>query len=147
MIKKLGHVAIVVRNLDETIELFHSLFGVKPGKVVKLPNYGVKSATITFEEGSNIELLEPYDPKGSIAKFLESKGEGLHHICLTVDDLDSELIRLAGQGVDLIDKKGRRGITSKVGYIHPKSAGGVMIALSQKFDTKTLTTTAIKKRL
>jgi methylmalonyl-CoA epimerase len=83
-------------------------------------------------EGGEIELLEPIDPQGGIAKFLENRGEGIHHICLEVEDVDHELTTLAKKGVQLIDKQGRPGLAGKIGFLHPKSTKGVLIELAQK---------------
>jgi len=132
MIKKVHHVAIVVKNLDEALKLYDSLFGVKPSKIETLPQQGVKAALLPMAQGGEIELLEPIDPQSGVAKFLESKGEGVHHICLEVDNIDQELSKLADKGVQLIDKQGRPGLAGKVGFIHPKSTKGVLFELAQK---------------
>ena len=132
MIKKVHHVAVVVKNLDEALKLYDSLFGAKPSKIETLPEQGVKAALLPMAHGGEIELLEPIDPQSGVAKFLESKGEGVHHICLEVDNIDQELSRLADKGVQLIDKQGRPGLAGKVGFIHPKSTKGVLFELAQK---------------
>ena len=131
MIKNFNHVAIAVNNLDETLSIFESLFGLKPSKIEDVPDQGVKAALIPIGSGE-IELLEPIDPNGGVAKFLEKKGEGVHHICLEVDNTDEELKSLADKGVQLIDKVGRKGLAGKVGFIHPKSTKGVLIEIAQK---------------
>ena len=132
MIKKVHHVAIVVKNLDEALKTYDDLFGAKPSKVETIPAQGVKAALLPMAQGGEIELLEPIDPQGGVAKFLESKGEGIHHICLEVDNVDQELSKLADKGVQLIDKQGRSGLAGKIGFIHPKSTRGVLIELAQK---------------
>ena len=132
MIKKVDHIAIVVKNLDEALKLYDDLFGAKPAKIEILPQQGVKAALLPMKEGGEIELLEPIDPQSGVAKFLETKGEGIHHICLEVEDVDKELSKLAEKGVALIDKQGRPGLAGKVGFIHPKSTKGVLFELAQK---------------
>ena len=132
MIKKIDHVAIVVRSIDEALELYDRLFGIKPTKVEDVPDQGVKSALLPFKDGGEIELLEPIDPQGGVAKFLENKGEGIHHISLEVDDVDKELSGLADKGCQLIDKQGRPGLAGKIGFVHPKSTRGVLYELTQK---------------
>lgn len=132
MIKKVHHVAVVVKNLDEALGVYDSLFGVKPSKIETIPQQGVKAALLPMGDGGEIELLEPIDPQGGVAKFLETRGEGIHHICLQVDDVDKELRTLADKGVQLIDKQGRPGLAGKIGFIHPKSTKGVLIELAQK---------------
>ena len=131
MIKKVHHVAVVVRNLDEALQLYDNLFGAKPSKIETVPEQGVKAALLPMLEGGEIELLEPIDPQGGVAKFLENKGEGIHHICLEVDDIDKELSNIADKGYQLIDNKSRSGLAGKIGFIHPKSIKGVLIELAQ----------------
>jgi len=132
MIKKVHHVAIVVKNLDEALQIYGNLFGAKPAKIETIPAQGVKAALLPMAEGGEIELLEPINPESGVAKFLESRGEGIHHICLEVDNVDQELSLLAEKGVQLIDKQGRPGLAGKVGFIHPKATKGVLIELAQK---------------
>ena len=132
MIKKVHHIAIVVKSLDEALELYGNLFGIKPSKIEMIQQQGVKAALLPMAEGGEIELLEPIDPQSGIAKFLESRGEGIHHICFEVENVDQELCMLADKGVQLIDKQGRLGLVGKVGFIHPKSTKGVLIELAQK---------------
>jgi len=132
MIKKVDHVAIVVKSLDEALALYDNLFGAKPSKIETIPQQGVKAALLPMDEGGEIELLEPIDPQSGIAKFLEGHGEGIHHIGLEVENVDQELSTLAEKGVQLIDKQGRSGLAGKVGFLHPKSTKGVLIELAQK---------------
>lgn len=132
MIKKVHHVAIVVKDLNESLQLYESLFDVKPAKIETIPAQGVKAALLPMAQGGEIELLEPINPDSGVAKFLESRGEGIHHICLEVDNVDQELSRLAEKGIQLIDKQGRPGLAGKIGFIHPKSTKGVLFELAQK---------------
>jgi len=132
MINKIDHIAIVVKNLEEALRLYDNLFSVKPSRIETLPYQGVKAALLPIGESCEIELLEPIDPQSGVAKFLENRGEGIHHICLEVEDVDRELAGLADKGVKLIDKQGRMGLAGKVGFLHPKSTKGVLIELAQK---------------
>jgi len=132
MIKKVHHVAIAVKNLDEALQLYDTLFGAKPSKIETVSQQGVKAALLPMAEGGEIELLEPIDPQSGVAKFLESRGEGIHHICFEVENIDQELCTLADKGAQLLDKQGRPGLAGKVGFIHPKSTKGVLIELVQK---------------
>jgi methylmalonyl-CoA/ethylmalonyl-CoA epimerase len=91
----------------------------------------VKAALIPIGDSSEIELLEPIDSNSGLAKFLKNKGEGIHHICLEVDNIDQILSTIAEQGVQLIDKKGQNGLNGQIGFIHPKSTKGVLIELVQ----------------
>ncbi len=132
MIKKVAHIAIAVKNIDDALELYKNLFDIRPSKIETIPQQGVKAALLHIGDGSEIELLEPIDTQSGIAKFLEHRGEGIHHICLEVGDVDDELSRLEQKGVQLIDKQGRPGLSGKVGFLHPKSTKGVLIELEQK---------------
>ncbi len=131
MIKGIAHVAIVVKNVEEAMETYSRAFGLKKVPVITVADQGVKSAVVPVGN-SNIEFIEPIDPNGGVAKFLETKGEGIHHMSFEVDEIDNELNALADKGVQLIDKKSRRGTTGLIAFIHPKSTRGVLVELSQE---------------
>jgi len=131
MIKKVDHVAIAVKDLDEAIKTYENLLGIKPSHIEEVPDQGIKAALLVIGD-MEIELIQPIKPDTGVAKFLESKGEGIHHICFEVDDVDKDLESLAGRGVQLIDKQGRKGLAGKIGFVHPKSTKGVLIELAQK---------------
>ena len=132
MIKKVNHMAIAVNNLDEALELYDKLFGLKPEKVEIMTDQRVKAAILPVGEGSEIELIQPIDSDSGVAKFLEKRGEGIHHIAIEVDDIDQELKTLAEKGVALIDKQARMGLAGRVAFLHPKATRGVLIELVQK---------------
>ncbi len=134
MIKKINHVAIVVKNLDEALKLYEGLFDVKATRIETMPEQGVKAALIPMGDSGEIELLEPIDSNSGLANFLKNKGEGIHHICLEVDNIDQVLNTIAERGGQLIDKKGRKGLVGQIGFIHPKSTKGVLIELAQAYD-------------
>jgi len=131
MIKRIDHVALVVKDLDEALKVYEDVFGLKAAHIETVPDQGVKAALIPVGD-SEIELLEPIDPESGVGKFLERRGEGFHHICLEADQVDEELKSLAERGVELIDKKGRRGLAGMVGFLHPKAVKGALIELAQK---------------
>jgi len=131
MIKNLYHVAIAVKDLDEALGVFEGLLGLKAAHVEEVPDQGVKAALIPIGQGE-IELIQPIDPEGGVAKFIERRGEGIHHICLEVDDIDEELKSLAARGIELIDKQARKGLAGRVGFLHPRAAKGVLIELAEK---------------
>lgn len=131
MIKRIDHVAVAVKSIDEAVEAFERLTGLKPAKIEEVPDQGVRAAIIHIGD-TELEFIEPMSPDSGVAKFLENKGNGIHHICLEVDDTDAELKGLDEKGVKLIDKQGRKGLAGKIGFIHPKSAGGILIELAQK---------------
>ena len=131
MIKTLNHVAIAVNNLDEALKTFETLLGHKAAQVKEVPDQKIKAAMIHVGD-VEVELLQPTDAGTGVAKFLETRGEGVHHICFEVDDVDKELQEMAAKGVETIDKKGRPGLAGKIGFLHPKSTKGVLIELAQK---------------
>ena len=131
MAKKVDHIGILVSNIDEAIRLYQDCFGLEVDKIETLPDRGVKAAILSLGEGANLELLEPL-PDSNMAKILEKRGEGLHHITFEVDDVDKELGHLSRRGMELIDKKARPGFEGMVAFIHPKSLRGVLVELCQK---------------
>lgn len=130
MIKRIHHIAVIVKDLEEGLKLYEGLFGLKPSKIETLPEQGVRAALLPFGE-SEIEVIQPIDPSSGVAKFLETRGEGFHHVCFEVEDVDAELSALEQKGTQLIDKKGRKGLAGKVGFVHPRSTKGVLIELAQ----------------
>lgn len=130
MIKGIAHVAIAVKNIEETMELYSKAFGFKKVPVLTVADQGVKSAMIPVGNAS-IELIEPLDANSGVAKFIEAKGEGIHHVSFAVDSVDNELNALAAKGIATIDKKARKGTTGYIGFLHPKSTKGVLIELAQ----------------
>ena len=131
MIKRLDHVSIVVRDLDEGLKTFEGLLGIKHSHIEEVPDQGIKAAMIQVGN-VEVELIQPISSDSGVAKFLENKGEGIHHVCFEVDDVDKELQSLADGGVQLIDKQGRKGLAGKIGFVHPKSTKGVLVELAQK---------------
>jgi methylmalonyl-CoA/ethylmalonyl-CoA epimerase len=131
MAKQVDHIGILVSNLDEAIKIYRDCFGAEVGKIETLSERGVKAAILSLAQGANLELLEPL-PGSNMAKVLEKRGEGLHHITFEVDNVDKELSHLAQKGIELIDKKARPGFEGLVAFIHPKSLRGVLVELCQK---------------
>ncbi|MFC1925612.1 methylmalonyl-CoA epimerase [Chloroflexota bacterium] len=132
MLKEIHHIAIAVNNLDDALKSYEELFGLKPEKTTTSDEQGVKAALLPIGKGTEIELIQPITSEGGVAKFLEKKGEGVHHIAIEVDNIDRELESLAARGVELIDKEPRSGIAGKIAFLHPKSTRGVLIELIQK---------------
>ncbi len=128
---KIEHIGIAVKNLTQSNELFAKLFGQKHYKIEEVASEGV--VTSFFQIGENkIELLEASNPDSPIAKFLEKKGEGIHHIAFDVTDILSEMQRLENEGFTLLNKEPKRGADNKlVCFLHPKSSNGVLIELCQ----------------
>ena len=131
MAKQVGHIGVLVKNLDESAKIYQDFFGATLTEVKIVAEQGVKVGMLSFADGPNIELLEPL-PDSRMAAALEKRGEGVQHISFDVDNIDRELASLADKGVEFIDKKARRGVEGMVAFIHPKSVSGVLVELCQK---------------
>jgi len=130
--KKIEHIGIAVKNLEVSNQLFSKFFGKLPYKTEEVESEGVK--TSFFNVGENkIELLEATNTDSSIAKFIEKKGEGLHHIAFEVDDIVSEITRLKSEGFTVLNETPKKGADNKlVAFLHPKTTNGVLIELCQE---------------
>lgn len=129
--KKIDHIAIAVSSVDDALKVFGEVFGLKAEHIEEIPDQKVKAATVRIGD-TNIEFIEPTDPESGVAKFVEKKGEGIHHICVEVADIDAELKALEAKGVALIDKQARKGLAGRIAFVHPKSTKGVLMELVQK---------------
>jgi methylmalonyl-CoA/ethylmalonyl-CoA epimerase len=127
-INRVHHVAVVVRDLDTALGFYRDRLGLPVEQLLPVESDGVRIAFLPAGE-SKIELVEPTDPATGVARFLDSRGEGFHHVCLEVDDLATELRRLAEEGIELIDSVARRGAEGPVAFIHPRSCHGVLVEL------------------
>ena len=131
---KIEHIGIAVKDLEASNALFASLFGVGHYKVEEVVSEGVK--TSFFKAGPNkIELLEATNLESPIAKFIEKKGEGVHHIAFAVTDIVSEIARLKSEGFIVLNETPKKGADNKlVAFLHPKSSNGGLIELCQEID-------------
>ena len=129
---KIEHIGIAVKSLKESNELFTKLFGEPNYKTEAVESEGVK--TSFFKVGDNkIELLEATNEDGPIAKFINKKGEGIHHIAFDVIDIEAEIKRLTKEGFTVLNKKPKKGADNKlVAFLHPKTTNGVLIELCQE---------------
>jgi len=134
--KKIEHIGIAVKNLETSNLLFEKLFGNPPYKEEEVVSEGVK--TSFFMNGPNkIELLEATNPESPIAKFLEKKGEGIHHIAFDVENIVDEIARLKKEGFIILNEIPKKGADNKlVAFLHPKSTNGVLIELCQEIQQK-----------
>ncbi|NJE07935.1 methylmalonyl-CoA epimerase [Thermococcus sp. M39] len=131
MIKKIDHVGIAVKNLDEAIKLWESL-GLKVAEIEEVPEQKVRVAVFKVGE-SRIELLEGTSEDSPISKFIAKRGEGIHHIALGVENIEEHLEKLKEQGFRLIDEKPRIGAGgAKIAFVHPKSVNGVLLELCER---------------
>ncbi|MCV6629768.1 MAG: methylmalonyl-CoA epimerase [Flavobacteriaceae bacterium] len=130
--RKIEHIGIAVKDLEVSNELFEKLFGAPHYKIESVESEGVK--TSFFQVGPNkIELLEATKPDSPIAKFIEKKGEGIHHIAFDVEDIESEIKRLQAEGFIVLNETPKSGADNKlVAFLHPKSTNGVLIELCQE---------------
>lgn len=125
---RVHHVAVVVRDIDQSLAFYRDRLGLTVELVLPIASDGVTIAFLAVGE-SKIELVQPTDTATGVARFLESRGEGFHHLCLEVADIAAELDRLAAEGVELIDTRPRVGAEGPVAFIHPRSCNGVLVEL------------------
>jgi methylmalonyl-CoA/ethylmalonyl-CoA epimerase len=130
--RKIEHIGIAVKDLETSNDLFSKLFGNPPYKEESVESEGVK--TSFFMNGPNkIELLEATNSESPIAKFIEKKGEGIHHIAFDVEDIFKEIERLKKEGFVILNEIPKKGADNKlVAFLHPKSTNGVLIELCQE---------------
>ncbi len=130
------HIGIAVKSLDEAIPFYENILGLKCYNVEEVSDQKVKTAF--FKVGATkIELLESTDPEGPIGKFIEKRGEGIHHLAFAVKDLNKKLEGLESMGVRLIDKESRKGAEGlDIGFLHPKSTFGVLTELCEDNSAK-----------
>jgi methylmalonyl-CoA/ethylmalonyl-CoA epimerase len=126
--RHINHVAIAVRDIDESLALYRRLFGLPEVEVEELEDQAVRAALVTVG-GSQLEFIAPTDDDGGVARFISKRGEGLHHVCFEVDGLQGTLDALDKEGVGLIDHAPREGLSGMIGFLHPKSTGGVLVEL------------------
>ncbi|HNZ61702.1 MAG TPA: methylmalonyl-CoA epimerase [Paludibacteraceae bacterium] len=129
--KKIEHIGIAVKSLDTAIPFFENVMGVKCYAVEEVVDQKVKTAFFKVGE-TKIELLESTDPEGPVGKFIEKKGEGVHHVAFAVDNVQEALNEASENGVMLIDKQPRKGAEGlNIAFLHPKSTFGVLTELCE----------------
>lgn len=135
-ISHIEHIGIAVKNLEESIQYWEKVFGLKCYAVEEVKDQKVKTAFFMVGQ-TKIELLESTDPEGPIGKFIEKKGEGIHHMAFAVKDLESALAETEANGIQLIDKQPRKGAEGlHIGFLHPKSTFGVLTELCEDKNQK-----------
>jgi methylmalonyl-CoA/ethylmalonyl-CoA epimerase len=131
---KIEHIGIAVKDLEAANEIYSKLFGTHPYKTETVESENVSTSFFKVGE-SKIELLESTNPDSAIAKFLEKKGEGIHHIAYAVDDIKTEMERLRNDGFVVLNDEPKKGADNKlVCFLHPKSTNGVLIELCQEIS-------------
>ena len=131
MIKKINHIAVAVNNLEEAAKFYQTVMGLTLSGIEVVTAQKTKVGFFKIGE-SNIELVQPAEPDSPLVKFLETKGQGIHHICLEVDDIEAEVKTFLEKGATMVDQKPRPGAhNTRVAFVHPKSSGGVLIELCE----------------
>jgi len=131
---KIEHIGIAVRNIEEANITYKNLFGYSHYKTEVVESEGVRTSFFVCGD-SKIELLEATNPDSPIAKYIEKRGEGIHHIAYAVDDIQKEMNRLTKEGFRVLNEKPKKGADNKwVVFLHPKSANGVLVELCQDIN-------------
>ncbi len=134
MVKSINHIGIAVKNLDESLEKFKSIFNIEQVHIETVEEQKVRIASFEIN-GVKIELTEGLAPDSPISKFIEKRGEGIHHLAFEVEGIENELVRLSDAGIQLINEKPTQGAHSmKIAFLHPKSTNGVLIELCEKSE-------------
>ena len=127
-INHLDHIGIAVKDIDKAVEMFTNVFGTPPCEIEQIDDQGVKATLIEVGQ-TRIELLEPLSPDSPVGKFIQKRGEGLHHIALNVSDIAQKLETLKQHDIRLIDQSPREGLSGTIAFIHPASVFGVLTEL------------------
>jgi len=130
VIKKVHHVGVVVRDLEQAMRFYRDTLALPVHKTETIIDQGVRAALLTLGD-SEIELLEPIVPDTGIARYLEGRGEGLHHVCFEVDDVERDLLALKMKGTELVDQQTRIGIAGRICFLHPSAMDGTLVELCQ----------------
>ncbi len=136
MIRKIQHIGVAVRKLDEAIPFFRDVLGLPLVGIEEVADQKIRTAIFKVGEAS-IEVLESTSPDGPVGRFLEKNGEGIHHLCFDVEDAAAALSRAKEKGVRLIDEAPRQGVHGmKIGFLHPKATFGVLTEFAQEGPKK-----------
>ncbi len=135
-LKNIDHIGIAVENLQEALTFWEQTLGIKLNGVEEVVDQQVRTAFLPVDD-TEIELLEPTGPESSVAKFIEKRGPGLHHIAIRVDNVEAALTELKAQGVRLIDETPRKGAGgTRIAFVHPKATHGVLLELCERTENK-----------
>ena len=134
MLKCINHVGLVVKSIEEALKVFAEVFGFKESRIVVDPAGTFRSCLISTND-ARFELIEPLGNQGTVARYLETKGGGLHHVSLEVDDMETALKSLKNRGVRLINQDAQTVGDLKVAFVHPASVQGILIELTEKIDS------------
>ena len=129
-VQYVDHVGAAVKDLDAAIKLFRDIFQIEPAEIKELPDQGVR-ATLLLVGQTRLELLQPLSADSPVGRFLERRGEGLHHLAFHVDNVAEKLGNLSDQGIELIDREPREGLSGTIAFLHPRSVHGILTELVQ----------------
>jgi len=133
MLSGINHIGIAVKSIDEAARIYVDVLGgEKDGEIQSFPETGMRALMVDVGN-AKLELMDAIGTEGLIAKYIASRGEGVHHLCLEVDDIVKMLADLAAKGFRLIDKEPRDGMEGKIAFIHPKETSGVLVELVEPF--------------
>jgi methylmalonyl-CoA epimerase len=134
MPRRIDHVAIIVRNLEQALLFYRDTLGITPSEIKDVPTEQVRIAFLPLggPGGSEIELIEPITSDSSLSAFLEKRGEGLHHVCLEVDDIDVALKELRDKEAPVLDQQPRLAAEGRAIFLHPKGTHGVLLELLER---------------
>ena len=127
-VKYIDHVGLAVKDIQAALKLFQDLFGAPIAEITTLPDQGARATLIQVGQ-TRLELLEPLSEDTPVGRFIKNRGEGMHHLALNVSDLTGKLRALEAEGVQLVDKEPREGLSGSIAFIHPRSMFGVLTEL------------------
>lgn len=127
---RLDHTAVVVHDMEAALDRYRRLFGVEPSERTHVVDQQVEVAFLSFGD-TQLELIRPLTKDSGVARYLESRGEGLHHVALLVDDIRTEMRRLSEEGADMVDRNPRRGAHGLIAFVHPRTTG-VLLELIER---------------
>lgn len=131
-VKAIDHLGIAVWDLEKSLAKWLTLFGAKGGPIEEIAARGVRLAKLSFPEGPDVELVSPFGEASPLVKFLEERGEGIHHFCFEVEDIEAMMEKLNKAGLQFISEKPQTGAAgSLIAFVHPKSLNGVLVELKE----------------
>jgi methylmalonyl-CoA/ethylmalonyl-CoA epimerase len=127
-INYIDHIGVAVKDIRAALEFFQQMFGTPPAEVEEFPDQGVRATLIQVGQ-TRLELLEPLSEDAPVGRFIQRRGEGLHHLAFNVTDLPGKLKILETQGFELVDREPREGLSGSIAFIHPRSVFGILTEL------------------
>lgn len=129
-VEYIDHIGVVVRDMNSALKFFEDVFDIPPAEIQYLTDQGVRAVLLPVGQ-TRLELLEPLSAESPVGRFLERRGEGLHHLALHVQGIEEKLQILADRGLELIDREPRNGLSGIIAFVHPRSVHGILAELVQ----------------